>query len=54
MLIFQKKKKIIITTIIIIKKKELITDFVLMVCQKSLFQSISLKIEISVPMISLS
>ncbi|MFS7987430.1 hypothetical protein Hanom_Chr11g01022591 [Helianthus anomalus] len=38
------------TTLII----ELITVFVPVVCQKSLFQSISLKIAISVPVVSLS
>ncbi|MFS7926211.1 hypothetical protein Hanom_Chr04g00294351 [Helianthus anomalus] len=34
--------------------QELITVFVPVVCQKSLFQSISLKIVISVPVVSLS
>ncbi|MFS7984107.1 hypothetical protein Hanom_Chr11g00982611 [Helianthus anomalus] len=37
-----------------INKKELITVFIPMVCQKSLFQSINLKFAISVPVVSLS
>ncbi|MFS7934181.1 hypothetical protein Hanom_Chr05g00388581 [Helianthus anomalus] len=36
------------------KKEELITVFVSVVCQKSLVQSISLEIAISVPVVSLS